>query len=76
MWQWFILLISTISTQAIGQTNLYTDPYGNTTGTIDGERVNVYTDPYEIQQAQLEDHVTIPTLTLMEILQGPWVIVE
>ena len=26
--------------------NLYTDPYGNTSGSIGGQRYNTYTDPY------------------------------
>ena len=32
------------TTQSFGQTHLYTDSLGNTTGTIDGERVDLYTD--------------------------------
>ncbi len=27
-------------------TNLYTDSFGNTTGTVDGQSVNLYTDSF------------------------------
>ncbi len=43
----FTLSLLLISAPSFGGgTNLHTDAYGNTTGTIDGERVNIHTDSY------------------------------
>lgn len=42
----FTIFLFFISSFSFAGTNLYTDSYGNTTGTIDGQSVNLYRDAY------------------------------
>ncbi len=41
-----LLVVLCAGTESFGQTNLHTDSFGNTTGTIDGQRVNLHTDRF------------------------------